>query len=73
MKAKKHPVFDFALCVNCSICVQACPVSCIALTVNGVDALRNLYPKATAEGCLGCSLCWKACPVEAIRLEEAAG
>ena len=71
MKEKKRPVFDFKLCVSCGICAQACPVSCIALTVGGVDAHRNLYPAVRAQGCLGCGVCAKSCPVEAIRLEAA--
>jgi len=71
MKDKKLPVFDFKLCVSCGVCEQACPVSCIALTVNGVDAHRNLYPAVRAQDCLGCSICSESCPVEAIRLEAA--
>ena len=70
MKNKKLPVFDFGLCVSCGVCEQACPVSCIDLSVSGVDAQRNLYPQVRAEDCLGCSICLNSCPVEAIRLEE---
>ena len=72
MRDKKTPAFNFKLCVNCSVCAQACPVSCIELTVNGVDALRGLYPRVRAEGCTGCSICAKSCPVEAIAMEKAA-
>lgn len=68
--AKKNPAFLFAHCVNCSICVQACPVSCIELSVNGIDKLNNLYPKADNEKCTGCSLCEKACPMGAIVMED---
>ena len=70
MKAKKLPVFDFTPCVSCSICVLACPFSCIALSVGGVDALRNLYPAVDATACTGCGICEKACPVGAIRMKE---
>jgi len=72
MKNKKLPVFDFKPCVSCGICVQACPFSCIELSVNGVDALKNLYPKVDAETCTGCSLCAKSCPTDAIAMDEAA-
>ena len=72
MKQKKRPAFDFDPCISCSVCVQACPVSCIELSVNGVDALRNLYPQVDARRCLGCNICTNSCPVGAISLVEAA-
>jgi len=70
MKTKQLPVFDFEPCVSCSICVQACPMSCIELSVSGVDALRNLYPKADASVCTGCGICETVCPVDAIEMKE---
>jgi formate hydrogenlyase subunit 6/NADH:ubiquinone oxidoreductase subunit I len=70
MMAKKIPGFLFDQCISCSICVQECPVSCIELSVNGVDKFNNLYPKVESLECIGCSMCAKACPMEAIVMEE---
>ena len=69
MAAKKRPVFDFSLCVSCSICVQLCPISCIELSESGGGGDRNLYP-AAGDGCLGCGSCERGCPMSAIRMEE---
>lgn len=71
MATKKLPKFDFDVCVSCGVCAQACPVSCIELSVNGIDQFRNLYPKVDSSRCSGCSICMKNCPVEAIVMEEA--
>lgn len=68
--AKKNPRFLFDQCINCSICVQACPVSCIDLIVNGIDRFNNLYPEVDNIKCTGCSLCAKNCPMEAIVMED---
>lgn len=68
MKEHKKPSIDFALCVNCGVCVQACPVSCITLSVRGVDKLNSLFPRVQDEVCTGCSLCARECPVESITM-----
>jgi len=70
--AKKTPKFLFELCVNCSICVQACPVSCIELSAIGIDKFRNLYPEVDKNKCIGCSICMKNCPMDAVVMEEEA-
>ncbi len=67
--AKQNPKFLFDHCISCSICVQACPVSCIDLSVNGVDKFHNLYPKIDESKCTGCAICAKNCPMEAIVME----
>ena len=68
MSARKKPVFDNKLCVSCSICAQACPISCIELCQVGEGADRNLYPQLVGD-CLGCSLCARSCPMDAIAME----
>ena len=68
---KKHPVFDYKLCVSCSICAQACPLSCLTLSRTGKQGkYRNVFPALTGAGCIGCGLCAKACPMEVIRMQE---
>jgi formate hydrogenlyase subunit 6/NADH:ubiquinone oxidoreductase subunit I len=68
--AKRTPGFLFNLCISCSICVQACPVSCIDLSVNGVDKFHNQYPEVDAIKCIGCSICATNCPMGAIIMED---
>lgn len=75
MAAKKYPVFDFEPCISCQMCAEACPVSCIELSVNGktngFDKWNNFYPAVDRSKCIGCSMCFNACPMEAIRMAEA--
>lgn len=68
--AKKSPTFNYDLCVSCSICVVVCPVSTLAMTKTGIDALKKTYPERTDRVCTGCSLCEKNCPMGAIVMEE---
>lgn len=67
---KKNPEFLFDQCISCSVCVQGCPVSCIDLSVNGVDKFNNLYPTVDKVKCISCAICAKNCPMEAIVMEE---
>lgn len=67
--AAKRPVFDYAVCMACGVCDQACPLSCISLTKNSIDAYKNVYPVLRSEPvCTGCGICQKVCPVEAIQM-----
>lgn len=69
--AKKHPEFFYRECVSCGICVQACPVSCLAMTlVRKQGKYRKPCPKMAEDGCIGCSMCQKACPMDAIIMVE---
>ncbi len=69
MAVKKIPVFDFSLCVSCSICVQSCPVSAIVLCEKRKKGDSNLYPSLNGS-CIGCGTCERSCPMCAIKLEE---
>lgn len=69
MSVKKRPVFDYSLCVSCSICVQSCPVSCIVLSMQMSGNDKNLYPTA-GEGCIGCMQCVRSCPMGAAKAIE---
>ena len=67
----KLPRFNFAPCVCCHICEQACPVSAITLDVNGIDQWKNLYPRVHRSKCIGCGICSTQCPVGSIEMFEA--
>ncbi len=69
--AGKRPVFDYGTCMACGVCDQACPLSCIALSKDGVDGYKKMYPVLLSERpCTGCGICHKACPVDAIFMRD---
>ena len=75
---RKHPEFDYLICVSCGICAQACPVSALGMKKEGKSGkYRNVFPELitvadSKNACIGCGQCARACPMEAIRLEETA-
>ncbi len=69
--AKQKPAFSYALCIACGMCVTACPVSALALTMTGQDALKTVFPELSGRECIGCGLCAKSCPMNAIEMKEA--
>lgn len=66
MAGKRIPEFDRSVCISCSICLQNCPVSAIALSEKGEKDDKNLYP-TVGDGCIGCMMCKKSCPMNAIK------
>lgn len=71
--SKKHPAFDYSLCVSCHICAQTCPLSCLSMTRAGRQGkYKNAFPELTKADCTGCGLCQKACPMGVISMTEVA-
>lgn len=70
MKAKIVPSFHYKDCISCSICVQACPVSAIALTHRAKQGKYvNDFPELVDyEGCIACRMCEKECPMDCINM-----
>ncbi|MBL0715895.1 MAG: 4Fe-4S binding protein [Desulfosarcina sp.] len=65
-----RPLFDYALCVSCRICIDVCPVACLAIAFNQDPADRNAYPVlARAPACIACHFCALECPAEAITMK----
>src|SRR3569623_1482950 len=58
-------VIDEALCIGCTLCLQACPVDAI------VGANKQMHT-VIAEECTGCELCVAPCPVDCIRMQPLA-
>jgi H+/Na+-translocating ferredoxin:NAD+ oxidoreductase subunit B len=56
-------VIDEAVCIGCTLCIQACPVDAI------VGAAKLMHTVITAE-CTGCELCVPPCPVDCIAMVE---
>jgi len=61
----EHPravaVIDEAICIGCTLCIQACPVDAI------VGAAKQMHSVIT-EKCTGCDLCIPPCPVDCISM-----
>ena len=54
-------VIDEAICIGCTLCIQACPVDAI------VGAAKQMHT-VVAELCTGCDLCVAPCPVDCIAM-----
>lgn len=63
-KALALAVIDEAICIGCTLCIQACPVDAI---VGGAKRMHDVVPDL----CTGCELCIAPCPVDCIRMEPA--
>ena len=62
---KPHAVatIDEAVCIGCTLCIQACPVDAI------VGAGKLMHTVIAAE-CTGCELCIPPCPVDCVTMAE---
>ncbi len=61
---------NYAECMACGSCVQACPFSFLDLTKTDVDAYHKNYPQLNHDHkCTGCGLCAAACPVDCITIQ----
>jgi len=54
---------DEALCIGCTLCIQACPVDAI------VGAAKQMHT-IVSDLCTGCDLCVAPCPVDCIAMIE---
>jgi len=66
------PVWNYSGCVECRICMLACPTSSINLVRHqeNHNGLKPTYPYLHQPNtCIGCSLCEKSCPTSAIRMK----
>lgn len=66
--ARPRPVavIDEALCIGCTLCIQACPVDAI---VGAAKQMHTVLP----EQCTGCDLCVAPCPVDCIAMVDVTG
>lgn len=54
-------IIDQAICVKCTICIDACPFDAI---VGSIGEQHNVL----ADVCVGCKLCIEPCPVDCIEM-----
>lgn len=59
-------VIDEAICIGCTLCIQACPVDAIA------GAAKQMHT-VIADLCTGCDLCVAPCPVDCIAMTPVTG
>lgn len=59
-------VIDEAICIGCTLCIQACPVDAI---VGAAKQMHTVLPN----WCTGCDLCVAPCPVDCIRMIDISG
>lgn len=60
-KPKSVAIIDEALCIGCTLCIQACPVDAI------LGAAKHMHT-VIAQECTGCELCLPPCPVDCIEM-----
>lgn len=70
MAKRKPPTFNYDLCVACGICVTACPVSALSLSLWNLDKWNKAFPALNGRTCITCGMCAKECPMGAIVCEE---
>jgi NAD-dependent dihydropyrimidine dehydrogenase PreA subunit len=61
------PAFNPQVCMSCTICVETCPVSCLAMARLTDSPNLHEFPYLRNEkACLGCGFCSLDCPVAAV-------
>jgi electron transport complex protein RnfB len=65
-RARPVAFIDEALCIGCTLCIQACPVDAI---VGAAKQMHVVLPDL----CTGCDLCVAPCPVDCISMLPVTG
>jgi electron transport complex protein RnfB len=62
-KPRARAFIDEAICIGCTLCIQACPVDAI---IGAAKQMHTILPDL----CTGCDLCVAPCPVDCISMIE---
>lgn len=63
------PQFNYKTCMSCNICIENCPVSCLALGEARKKSNPHGYPYLKNEkNCIACGFCADDCPVKSITM-----
>ena len=62
-KPQRVAIIDEAVCIGCTLCIQACPVDAIV-------GASKVMTTVIAKECTGCDLCLPVCPVDCIDMVE---
>ena len=65
-RARPVAYIDEALCIGCTLCIQACPVDAI---LGAAKQMHTILPSL----CTGCDLCVAPCPVDCISMLPVTG
>lgn len=65
-RVRSVAVIDPALCIGCTLCIQACPTDAI---IGAAKQLHSVVP----DHCTGCDLCVAPCPVDCIAMVPVSG
>jgi len=64
-----RPQINIEACMSCRICIDVCPVACLALTYTLETTDTRCYPVLDQpRACIGCEFCAVDCPVDAITM-----
>jgi Na+-translocating ferredoxin:NAD+ oxidoreductase subunit B len=64
------PEFNHKTCMSCNICIENCPVSCLALSEPAHRKNLHGYPYLKNEKtCIACGFCVEDCPVDSITMK----
>ncbi|CAC9453813.1 Electron transport complex protein RnfB [Bathymodiolus heckerae thiotrophic gill symbiont] len=56
-------IVDEAVCIGCTLCIQACPVDAFV-------GASKVMTSVIEDECTGCDLCIPVCPVDCIHIKE---
>lgn len=71
MKKKKEiPRIDPEACAGCSVCVENCPMDCIAIEPPKFHGDIRTIARVNTAKCIGCGICAKVCPIRAIEMRR---
>lgn len=70
-RKRKYPVVNREACAGCSVCVENCPMNCLAIEPPKFHGdIHTIAILLRAEQCTGCGICAKNCPIRAIEMKE---
>lgn len=65
------PEITLETCSACGICIDACPVGCLAMSEKPRDKGVDAYPfLKDSKACTGCGFCSRDCPMDAIVMQK---
>jgi len=65
-KPRPKAVIDPSGCTGCEVCIEVCPVDCIAKIPGPEYSLIDSYCVVDLDRCTGCTICARECPWETI-------
>ena len=70
MNEKKKPWIDETTCAGCSVCVENCPMDCLAIEAPKFHGdIHTIAYLIEGSNCIGCGICAKVCPIRAITIK----